>query len=184
MPQCLLQRLLTEGCIHESRHRVSVGMFEGHTHVIEAGNVTQANDVIRLCLSDRDLRDNTRYVLINVNAHDTVPTATAADGGVHAPREQAQGVCWDVRGQREQDLTESTQRDAAVAVHVCICICMCARACVDDHPFMVLTDTKFRRVCLSRLTKGEGNSHVGVPQLSKAPGGIAVIALESRLIEL
>ena len=25
-------------------------------------------------------------------------TATAAGGGVHAPREQAQGVCWDLRG--------------------------------------------------------------------------------------
>ena len=25
-------------------------------------------------------------------------TATAADGGVHASREQAQGVCWDMRG--------------------------------------------------------------------------------------
>jgi len=56
MPQCLLQRRLTEVCMHQHR-----------------------------------------YVLINVNAHDAVPTATAADGGVHAPREQVQGVCWDLR---------------------------------------------------------------------------------------
>jgi hypothetical protein len=26
------------------------------------------------------------------------PVRLADDGGVHAPREQAQGVCWDVRG--------------------------------------------------------------------------------------
>ena len=62
---------------HESRHRVSVGMREGHTHFNEAGNVTPASDVIRLSLRLRDLRGSTR----KVNAHATVPTATAADGG-------------------------------------------------------------------------------------------------------
>ena len=45
---------------HESRHRVSVGMCEGHTHVNEAGTVTPASDVIALLFRDRDLRGSTR----------------------------------------------------------------------------------------------------------------------------
>jgi hypothetical protein len=61
---------------------------EGHTHDKEAGKVTPASDVIRLYSSRRVLRGSTR----KVNAHATVPTATAADAGVHAPREQAQGA--------------------------------------------------------------------------------------------
>jgi hypothetical protein len=49
MPQCLLQRRLTEVCMHhENRHRVSVGMCEGHTHDNEAGNVTPTSEVILL----------------------------------------------------------------------------------------------------------------------------------------
>jgi hypothetical protein len=33
---------------HESRHRVSVGIFEGNTHDKEAGKATPASDVIAL----------------------------------------------------------------------------------------------------------------------------------------
>jgi hypothetical protein len=44
-----LQRRLAEVCMHhESRHRVSDGICEGHTHDKEAGKVTPASDVIAL----------------------------------------------------------------------------------------------------------------------------------------
>jgi len=45
---------------HESRHRVSVGMCEGHTHDKEAGKVTPASDVIALSFRYRFLRGSTR----------------------------------------------------------------------------------------------------------------------------
>ncbi len=45
---------------HESRHRVSVGICEGHTHFNEAGKATPASDVIALRERDRDLRVSTR----------------------------------------------------------------------------------------------------------------------------
>ncbi len=57
----LLQRRLTEVCMyHESRHRVSVGICEGHTHCKEAGNVTQASEVIAFKFNCRLLRGSTR----------------------------------------------------------------------------------------------------------------------------
>jgi len=37
---------------------------------------------------------------------------------------------------------------------VCVCVCVCVRACVrvtsyyDDHPFIVLTETKFGFRCI------------------------------------
>jgi len=59
--QCLLQRRLTEVCMHhENRHRVSVGICEGHTHPKEAGKVTPASDVIALPFRYRFLRGSTR----------------------------------------------------------------------------------------------------------------------------
>jgi hypothetical protein len=61
MQQCLLQRRLAEVCMHhESRHRVSVGICEGHTHPMEAGKVTPASDVIALLERVRYLRVSTR----------------------------------------------------------------------------------------------------------------------------
>ena len=59
--RALCALLMTEVCMHhESRHRVSVGMCEGHTHDNEAGNFTPASDVIELLFRDRDLRGSTR----------------------------------------------------------------------------------------------------------------------------
>jgi len=52
---------LTEVCMHhENRHRVSVGICEGHTHPKEAGKVTPASDVIALPFRYRFLRGSTR----------------------------------------------------------------------------------------------------------------------------
>jgi len=45
---------------HGGRHRVSVGMCEGHTHDNEAGNVASASDSISLSFRYRYLRDSTR----------------------------------------------------------------------------------------------------------------------------
>ena len=57
----LLQRRLTEVCMHhETSHRVSVGICEGHTHDKEAGKVTPASDVIALKDRYRFLRGSTR----------------------------------------------------------------------------------------------------------------------------
>jgi hypothetical protein len=47
---------------HESRHRVSDGICEGHTHDKEAGNVASASDVIALLSRRSPLRGSTRYV--------------------------------------------------------------------------------------------------------------------------
>jgi hypothetical protein len=45
---------------HESRHRVSDGICEGHTHDKEAGKVTPASDDIALPLRSRNLRGRHR----------------------------------------------------------------------------------------------------------------------------